>query len=105
VLPGNSRTAFDQSPAFNRAANLDNATLYVVTAPVGCSTYAVINIYDVTSSTSLANVTLTTGTSQYNFTVTSAAITSGHVLALRSSTGQSGCSTNASNLTAQVQYH
>jgi hypothetical protein len=95
----------DTLPGVSQAINVDSATLYVITPPVGCTTYPVINVLDTTASVTIATVTMSASTSQYTATISHAAVPSGDALAMRINTAGSGCSTNAANFTYYVQYH
>lgn len=77
--------------------------LEVVTAAVGCSTFPVISIYDLTASAIVTSITLSTG-HNYDSGALSIATTAGHVLYAEVSTAGAGCSTQAVGFSGVVQY-
>lgn len=81
--------------------------LYFVTAPVGCSTYPVIALYDSTAAASVSGtpITLVASTNSYNVHGLSTAVTSGHVLQFRITTAGSGCGPNAAGGNFTLTYH
>jgi hypothetical protein len=79
--------------------------LNVGTAPVGCTTYPVLNVWDNTAGSSIASVTLASGTNAYPMTVNISSIASTHVIADRVSTAAVGCTTNTANAIFNVLYH
>lgn len=67
-----------------------------ITVPAGCTTYAVIGLRDVTSSTTLSSVTLaSTDTTGFHSATISVNITAGDTLQLGPITAEAGCSTAA----------
>jgi hypothetical protein len=78
--------------------NAHTLTRFVITlstAPAGCATLAVVAIRDVTSATSLTTLTFVNGTATYDSGVLSIAMTAGHKFAIRTTTGESGCTPDA----------
>lgn len=73
------------------------------TAPVGCSPYATIALYDLTASSAILSVTFTTGVATYTSSG-SVAVTGGHVLVIKPTTAQSGCSTAALGIHTTLSY-
>lgn len=74
------------------------------TAPVGCSTAAVVSLYNVTDSSILASVTLVNGTQIYDSGAISVAVPAGKVIAPRVSTAAASCGTAPSSAYITMQY-
>lgn len=76
------------------------------TAPSGCATYPVVQVWDGTTGTEVGSysITLSSGTSFYTQVTGSAVVASGHQLRVKVTTAASGCSTNAGGLVATVTY-
>jgi hypothetical protein len=79
---------------------------YVLTPPVGCSTFAVVQIYDNTASAEVGSFSQTfVVTNNFYTQVTgSTNVAAGHVLTFRISTAAAGCSTNAASIEATLTY-
>jgi hypothetical protein len=82
---------------FDFAANL---------APVGCTTYPVVQVWDGTAGAEVGSysITLASGTNFYAQVTGSANVAAGHLLRIKVTTAAAGCSTNAGNMLATVTY-
>ena len=104
--------------SFNNAAPTQTTTSYTTpvaltvkavkgfigVAPVGCSALPRVELYDTTSSTTLAHYVLVNSTgTEVDFTIDSAAVAANDRLYFRNTIAQSGCSTNASNYYWQMR--
>jgi hypothetical protein len=80
--------------------------LYVLTPPVGCSTFAVVQIYDNTASAEVGSFsqTFVITNNFYSQVTGSTNVAAGHTLTFRISTAASGCSTNAASIEATLTY-
>jgi hypothetical protein len=94
----------DLFPPLVRPLTVVGAELNAGTAPVGCTTFPTINVWDNTAGASIANVVLT-GASAQPMTITTALVPAGHVIAARVSVAPVGCSTNLQNPIINVLYH
>jgi hypothetical protein len=76
------------------------------TAPAGCSTYAVMQLWDGTAGAEVGSysITLSSGTNFYNQVTGSTNVAAGHLLRMKVTTAASGCSTNAGGMVATVTY-
>jgi Lower baseplate protein N-terminal domain len=76
------------------------------TAPVGCTTYATMQVWDGTASAEVGSysVTLSSGNSFYSQVTGSANVAAGHLLRIKVTTAGSGCTTNAGGMAATVTY-
>ncbi len=76
------------------------------TAPAGCTTYPVVQVWDGTAAAEVGSysITLSSGTNFYTEVTGSANVTSGHLLRIKVTTAASGCSTNAAGMVATVTY-
>jgi hypothetical protein len=75
-----------------------------ITPPRGCSTAAVLSIYDATASLDLVSVTFSNGSQNQDSGTVSVNIPAGHVLMPKFTTAASGCATNPSGVDFVVQY-
>jgi hypothetical protein len=80
--------------------------LWNQTAPVGCTTFAVFELYDGTAAAEIGSylITLAASTNFYTQVTGSTNVASGHNLHLRITTPASGCSTNATNIESTMTY-
>jgi hypothetical protein len=76
------------------------------TPPAGCTTSAVVQVWDGTSNAEVGSysITLSNGNSFYTQVTGSTNIASGHALRVKTTTGEAGCSTTAANVVAIVTY-
>ncbi|MGA7080498.1 MAG: hypothetical protein WBY61_17405, partial [Terriglobales bacterium] len=76
------------------------------TAPVGCTTYPVVQVWDGTAGAEVGSysIPLTSGNNFYSQVTGSTNVTSGHTLRIKVTTAASGCSTNAGGMVATVTY-
>ena len=76
------------------------------TAPAGCTTYPVVQVWDGTAVAEVGSysIALSSGTSFYTQVTGSTNVTSGHALRIKVTTAASGCSTNAAGMVATVTY-
>ena len=76
------------------------------TAPVGCSTYATVQLWDGTAAAEVGtySITLSSGNNFYNQVAGSANVAAGHLLRVKVTTAAAGCSTNAGGMVATVTY-
>jgi hypothetical protein len=76
------------------------------TAPVGCTTYPVVQVWDGTAGAEVGSysIPLSSGTNFYPQVTGSTNVTSGHTLRIKVTTAASGCSTNAAGMVATVTY-
>jgi hypothetical protein len=76
------------------------------TAPAGCTTYPVVQVWDGTAAAEVGSysITLSSGTNFYPQVTGSTNIASGHLLRIKVTTAASGCSTNAGGMVATVTY-
>jgi len=76
------------------------------TAPVGCTTYAVMQVWDGTAGAEVGgfSMTMSTGTSFYPQVTGSATVAAGHQLRVKVTTAAAGCTTGAAGLVATVTY-
>lgn len=76
------------------------------TAPAGCTTYPVVQVWDGTAAAEVGSysITLSSGTNFYTQVTGSANVASGHLLRIKVTTAASGCSTNAGGMVATVTY-
>jgi hypothetical protein len=76
------------------------------TAPSGCTTYPVVQLWDGTAGAEVGSysVTLSSGNNFYTQVTGSTNIASGHLLRVKVTTAASGCGTNAAGLVATVTY-
>ena len=75
------------------AHTLIRFTIFVATTGLGCSTVPVVQFRDVTTSTSLASLTIANNVSLFDSGVISVSMTGGDVFGFFVATGSSGCST------------
>ncbi|HZU30680.1 MAG TPA: hypothetical protein VFB79_06165 [Candidatus Angelobacter sp.] len=71
-------------------------------SPSGCSTNAVLDVFDNTSTTSLTSITLTSQVVDSGALAVN--VTGGHVLRIRVQTGAVGCTATPANAAVTVQY-
>lgn len=76
------------------------------TAPSGCTTYPILQVWDGTASAEVGSysISMTSGTSFYTQSTGSTNISSGHLLRVRVTTGGAGCSTAPAGIVAVVTY-
>ncbi len=76
------------------------------TAPVGCTTYPVVQVWDGTSGAEVGSysIPLSSGTNFYPQVSGSVNLATGHLLRVKVTTAGSGCSTNAGGMVATVTY-
>jgi hypothetical protein len=76
------------------------------TAPAGCTTSPVVQVWDGTSSGEVGSysITMGNGTSFATQVTGSTNVASGHLLRLKVTTAGAGCTTNAGNVVATVTY-
>jgi hypothetical protein len=76
------------------------------TAPLGCTTYPVVQLWDGTASAEVGSysITLSSGNNFYTEVTGSTNVASGHLLRVKVTTAASGCSTNAAGLVATATY-
>jgi len=76
------------------------------TAPVGCTTYPVVQVWDGTAVAEVGSysITLASGANFYTQVTGSANVASGHQLRIKVTTAASGCGTNAGGMVATVSY-
>jgi hypothetical protein len=76
------------------------------TAPLGCSTYPVVQVWDGTAGAEVGSysIPLTSGNNFYSQVTGSTNVISGHLLRIKVTTAASGCSTNAAGMVATVTY-
>ena len=76
------------------------------TAPAGCTTYPVVQVWDGTSGAEVGSysIPLTAGTNFYSQVVGNANLAAGHLLRVKVTTAAAGCSTNAGGMVATVTY-
>ena len=89
---------------FAAAHTLLRFTLYAVVAAAGCSTNAVVQFFDATSSTVLASLTVTNTSHFIDSGALSVAMTAGHSFSFNVSNAGSGCSPSAGNVTYTAVY-
>jgi hypothetical protein len=88
------------------ALTITRVQVFAGTAPLACSTWPVIELYDVTAGADVASTTVTlSGGAAYDSGAISTATTAGHMLELYWKTGAVGCSTNAASVSATIQYY
>lgn len=92
-------------PATTQAMGAVSAELTLGTAPVGCSTFPALAVWDNTAGAAIASATTVGSTLSYAMTINEATVPSGHVIALRVTTAAVGCSTNASIAYFNLLYH
>jgi hypothetical protein len=78
--------------------------LFASTAPSGCTTFPVVQVWDGTAAAEVGSYSITMSTSQETLVTGSTTFTSGHGLRLRVTTAAAGCTTGAANVTAEVTY-
>jgi hypothetical protein len=78
--------------------------LFASTAPSGCTTFPVVQVWDGTAAAEVGSYSITMSTSQETLVTGSTTFTSGHGLRLRVTTAAAGCTTGAANVTAAVTY-
>jgi hypothetical protein len=76
------------------------------TDPVGCTTSAVVQVWDGTANTEVGSfsTTLSNGNNFYTQVTGSTNVASGHALRIKTTTGEAGCTTTAANVVAIVTY-
>jgi hypothetical protein len=76
------------------------------TDPVGCTTSAVVQVWDGAANTEVGSfsVALSNGNNFYTQVTGSTNVPSGHALRVKTTTGEAGCSTTAANVVAIVTY-
>jgi hypothetical protein len=76
------------------------------TAPVGCTTYPVVQVWDGTAGAEVGSysIPLTSGNNFYPQVVGSTNVAAGHLLRIKVTTAASGCGTNAGGMVATVTY-
>jgi hypothetical protein len=76
------------------------------TAPVGCTTSGVVQVWDGTSNAEVGSysIPLSNGNNFYTQATGSTNVASGHALRVKTTTGEVGCSTTAANVVAIVTY-
>ena len=88
------------------AITITGMDMYVATPPVGCTTYATVQIYDLTAAAIVGSYTMTlaASTNFYTHVSGSANVAASHNLTFRIGTAASGCSTNAANISPNLTY-
>jgi hypothetical protein len=76
------------------------------TAPAGCTTYPVVQVWDGTSGAEVGSysIALTAGTNFYSQVIGNTSLAAGHLLRIKVTTAAAGCSTNAGGVVATVTY-
>jgi hypothetical protein len=76
------------------------------TDPTGCSTSAVIQVWDGTANAEVGSysITLSNGNNFYTQVAGSTNVASGHALRIKTTTGEAGCTQTAANVVAVVTY-
>jgi hypothetical protein len=77
------------------------------TAPVGCTTYATVQLWDGYGSgaeVGTYSITMTSGNNFYSQVTGSTNVAAGHLLRVKVTTAAAGCSTNAGGMVATVSY-
>jgi hypothetical protein len=76
------------------------------TDPAGCTTSAVVQVWDGTANTEVGSfsTTLSNGNNFYTQVTGSTNVASGHALRIKTTTGEAGCTTTAANVVAIVTY-
>ena len=76
------------------------------TAPVGCTTYPTLQVWDGTANAEVGSysVTMSSGAHFYTQVTGSANMASGHLLRIKVTTGGAGCSTSPAGIVAVVTY-
>jgi hypothetical protein len=76
------------------------------TDPVGCTTSAVVQVWDGTANAEVGtfSVTLTNGNNFFTQATGSSSVASGHALRIKTTTAEAGCTTTAANVVAIVTY-
>jgi len=76
------------------------------TAPVGCTTYPVVQVWDGTAAAEVGSysIPLASGTNFYGQVAGSANVVAGHALRIKVTTAAAGCGTNAAGMVATVTY-
>jgi hypothetical protein len=76
------------------------------TDPTGCSTSAVVQVWDGTANAEVGSfsITLSNGNNFYTQVTGSSNVASGHALRIKTTTGESGCTQTAANVVAIVTY-
>jgi hypothetical protein len=100
----NSGTIITLGPT-NQQEYFTGAVLNLTTAPVGCSTYVILALYDTTASKVIAQSTVASGTYTYTMTIVNNIVPAGDTLTLRITQPASGCSTNATYPQVVAQYY
>ena len=79
--------------------------VFAAVPPATCSTsYPVLAIYNATAATTVASVTMTSGTASYDSGVLSIAVPAGDKLVPEFTTAGAGCATAASGISFSLQY-
>jgi hypothetical protein len=88
------------------AITVTGMDMYVGTPPVGCTTYATVQVYDLTGAAIVGSftMTLTASTNFYTHVSGSANVAANHNLTFRVGTAAAGCSTNAANILPNLTY-
>jgi hypothetical protein len=102
VTPGNTNITTSRTTV---PANITvvSFTMALGSAFTGCATFPTYQLFDVTGSTVLATVTMTTGTLYYSSTGLSATVASGHDVIVRVGTAAVTC-TNGQSVTWAMWY-
>jgi len=76
------------------------------TAPVGCTTYPVMQVWDGTANAEVGSysIPLSSGSNFYPQVTGNASVVAGHLLRIKVTTAGAGCSTNAGGMVATVTY-
>jgi len=76
------------------------------TAPAGCTTYPVLQVWDATANGEVGSysITMATGQNFYNQVTGNANVSLGHLLRVKVTTGGSSCSTSPAGIVAVVSY-
>lgn len=88
------------------ALTITGFDLAASTAPGGCTTSPVVQVWDGTASAEVGSysVTMGNGTNFYTLVTGSTNVASGHLLRLKVTTAAVGCGTNPGNIVATVSY-
>jgi len=89
---------------FANAHTLIRFTIYTISAPTGCSTSAVVQFKDITSSTVLASLTIANGSQYFDSGALSVPMTAGDVFGFVTSVIPVGCGAFPQNGTPTAIY-
>lgn len=87
------------------AITIKRFQVHVVTQAATCTTSAIVAVYDSTTSTALASITIANATGDFDSGVVTQNVASGDVLQIRITTAAAGCGTSPSGTSFVVQYN